>query len=596
MKKTQSQNDQFNCYVLTKDEAKHIEDEFIKSSPQLTIPSVVISAIISIIGIVLPLFIDISTELRISITIVFVLILICCFFLWNKKILKKMQNIISTTALEKAHHTGICLITEPYGNDISLVSESDIYEYLTFVDLKKCTNNGEVNEELIKKELAGKMDFDPKCIEKTIHLGQKCFTKRARDNSNIVEQTICEFYYVRFKDGSKKTINAKMDTHNYRWVSLNDLQSRDKISLQNNDVLSKIKELLQKDDEGKYLRTGSFPEDTVIKVIWNIANTKTCGQNCSICATDSDRKCVSSHEKSTILSRIIEYADHISEIDFSGGDPLLDKDDRDIILRTISILKDRNVDIFVTTTQKGIVQAPRDKNLSKLLRNTEITLDIGNIEDNNRVDYNKRNKKLFNNTSNLLNNYAENIYVNVPIINVEASEEDIQKVVSIIKSLKNKPKRINVMRLMKVGKCDFSVPASLTERKQYKNNLIRTIQLLRRQLGSDYDVHLHCALRGLEEKDFRCDLRDKKIGIDCAGNVFACAWGGYIDHGTNYNENNKFYLGNLLNNSLEEILNMSRENGKVEPRDTCACCVYSYITNGNPYDNSDFLYIDVKET
>lgn len=66
----------------------------------------------------------------------------------------------------------------------------------------------------------------------------------------------------------------------------------------------------------------------------------------------------------------------------------------------------------------------------------------------------------------------------------------------------------------------------------------------------------HCSLRildGLNPGNCRCTMLDHKIGIDCAGNVFACAWGGYLS-GFKV-EDNPFYLGNLLHSNLSEILN-----------------------------------------
>ena len=63
----QQTKDQFNCYVLTKEEAHHIEDEFITSSSKLSYLSIGISALISLACGIVPLFVNIGMEIRILI-------------------------------------------------------------------------------------------------------------------------------------------------------------------------------------------------------------------------------------------------------------------------------------------------------------------------------------------------------------------------------------------------------------------------------------------------------------------------------------------------------------------------------------------------
>lgn len=47
----------------------------------------------------------------------------------------------------------------------------------------------------------------------------------------------------------------------------------------------------------------------------------------------------------------------------------------------------------------------------------------------------------------------------------------------------------------------------------------------------------------------------EKVGIDCSGNVFACAWGGYVDGYNKHNIfQNPFFMGNLSQKSLLEVL------------------------------------------
>ena len=50
-------------------------------------------------------------------------------------------------------------------------------------------------------------------------------------------------------------------------------------------------------------------------------------------------------------------------------------------------------------------------------------------------------------------------------------------------------------------------------------------------------------------------MLERKIGIDCNGNVFACTWGAYL-HVSDKQDiaNNPFYLGNLVSTNLRSIL------------------------------------------
>lgn len=97
-------------------------------------------------------------------------------------------------------------------------------------------------------------------------------------------------------------------------------------------------------------------------------------------------------------------------------------------------------------------------------------------------------------------------------------------------------------------------------------------------------IKLHYALRGKYNSDLSqnyCNLLEDKIGIDHLGNVYSCAWAGNIG---NLNECNPFYLGNVLENDLVNIL---FKNQKVEKLMTKInnpekhCRLFSYL-NSSP--------------
>ena len=108
-------------------------------------------------------------------------------------------------------------------------------------------------------------------------------------------------------------------------------------------------------------------------------------------------------------------------------------------------------------------------------------------------------------------------------------------------------------------------------------------------------VHVHCALRG-KIMDSKCNMLLEKIGVDCSGNVFACAWGGYITGYCKDNiTDNPFYLGNLLEASLYDIINGCRAKDmrqRIEDHPTSHCRVYCYHSK-DPYSifvDSDPLF------
>lgn len=88
----------------------------------------------------------------------------------------------------------------------------------------------------------------------------------------------------------------------------------------------------------------------------------------------------------------------------------------------------------------------------------------------------------------------------------------------------------------------------------------------------------------------------KKLGIDCAGNVFACAWGGYL-YSKDPPTKNPFYLGNLTRVKLIDILEGDSRTHAY--RDIMAeisskqhrhfCSVVSYYASKELFQNDDYL-------
>lgn len=323
-----------------------------------------------------------------------------------------------------------------------------------------------------------------------------------------------------------------------------------------------------------------------MKIIWNI--TKKCGYSCDICATYSERKELTKIEKAKALNSLLSLnKDYIKELDFSGGDPLSDSESISIIYEAIRKLgKDK---ISITTTGRGIINAIEMKeDLSKLLYNCELTIDsVGDVLDYLRgdVSYVPSNRSAISEVS----TYIHKLTINVPIINPRMSEQDIKHLVNAIESIKVDNIHVNLIRLMNVGRMnahpnsdDYSPVFFIQTFMKYASN------------SCIKNIHVNCALRG-RLYNSKCNMLIDKVGIDCAGNVFACAWGGYIDgFSPDRITENPFYLGNLLNGTLVEILagvkaNCLKDSISNKPTAHCRVYCYDYSSAHDIFDNKDPL-------
>lgn len=314
-----------------------------------------------------------------------------------------------------------------------------------------------------------------------------------------------------------------------------------------------------------------------MKIIWNI--TKKCYYNCSICGTNSDIDELLLNEKKVVLNKLLASNFNIREIDFSGGDPLCCSDSLKIIDSAIDRIGMNKVSI--TTTSKGIngLSLSRRK---KYLYKCELTLDLINQSQKkyrNTLSYSSDNYK------SILENKMQikNLSINIPIINTDLNKNQIIDVVKMINNIPHNNKTVNLLRLMPVGNYRYD---------DYPDNYSPTKikRLFEKHLSNDIELHLHCALRGLAGNKENCTMGIKKIGIDCGGNVFACAWAGYLP--VNLNDN-PFYIGNLLINTINEIMknekylyiknHIYKNNG--------SCCIFSFLNSGDIFSNNDTLII-----
>lgn len=323
-----------------------------------------------------------------------------------------------------------------------------------------------------------------------------------------------------------------------------------------------------------------------LKIIWNI--TSKCGYNCEICATYSDRDELDFCGKKKILNSILSVGiENITEIDFAGGDPLFVADSIQVIHNAINVLGKEKVS--VTTTGKGINNAVKmGENLSQLLYNCEVTIDcldhISNLrKESSYVESNQNAIKCANKS-------IENLIINVPILNTEINNDTIRRLVDQIAEIDVSNVSVNLIRLMNVGRMDSHKYIGLYSPEHF----VRTFTEYAKNTCIK-NVHIHCALRG-KLLGTQCNMLSEKIGIDCSGNVFACAWGGYVEGYDKYNIcKNPFYIGNLLEKSLVEVLTDKRVTQleqliKKNPTNHCRVYNFENSATNDIFQDTDLLF------
>lgn len=404
--------------------------------------------------------------------------------------------------------------------------------------------NGEWNEMKIKQNLADKLGIEASLIE-FIPIGSNSGIKTLL-NEEHPKLRIFHYFHVHVQMQYSTFLRI---SHNVSFKSIQELENDNNSQRYNFDVIKYLA------DNASSISDESFSLDSPpsLKIIWNITNA--CSYNCNICATRAvapDRHELNIQDKKTVLHNILKYGcDKIKEIDFSGGDPFQQDESILIISDTIKILG--NDRVCVTTTGKGIENVVHSN--PEILYRCEVTLD--DTVENGHYERSSNKKYIRDNTTALMNNlsYITHLTINVPIINPKLSSDHIKQLVDSIASINGKKTvTVNLIRFMPVGAATGSVHYN-----EDPLDFVKTFEKYAKNKHINY--RLQCALRGKINGD-QCNMFDEKIGIDCAGNVFACAWGGYVRNanGEEYHNisDNPFYLGNLTQDDLYTILHSEK--------------------------------------
>lgn len=394
------------------------------------------------------------------------------------------------------------------------------------------------------------------------------------------------FYHICLMPSARHVFN----NYDYgQWCTIEELKKNPEAIERNGDIIGKLDEC-----QGDYIAE-SFEgrRKPPLKIIWNI--TKDCCYGCKICATHDDgREELPLEDKLRALQSVLTIKNRIGLLDFAGGDPCMSQESLLIIQTAIHALGDNH--ISVTTTGKGIAKLKSEQRKA-LLKQCEITIDAEHTNSSAVVNraadgYVKENIEQLV----LYADEATNLTINVPIIHTDLTEEEIlsivQEIVNIKERNRNSKIRVAFIRLMPVGLAKYlAYPNPYTPR-----NVINRIRTELAPYGIECSSHCSLNVCMNDEYGDGCGRLAIKLGIDCAGNVFACAWAGYL---TTYDEieDNPFYIGNLLDMDLIDLLNEQKNQNKnfrkmckYNPKNFSFCPLISYVVNKeDPHKNSDPL-------
>ena len=516
------------------------------------------------------------------------------WFIMRKK-QKRNENVLEVIykkALENADYNALFLITrnipseKPSEKSIQIMTtphdENGITPYIVYQNLKEGSiiqNKKIIHDELIKV-FADKLDISAKGIRiKKV----QSFYEIKRTSSYPTREKMIMYEY--FETSIPAELREKVE-EKCQWKILNDLRDNPAFMSRNAILYKDICKYFTDADSihESFYKTKDFKP---IKIIWNI--TSKCGYNCEICATHRENEEeLSLAQKSQLLLSVLSLEkDGIREIDFSGGDPLIDPDNWQIIQNAQQVLGKEKV--CVTTTGNGIEKVKNERRsiLHDLLYNCEITID--EPDDNDTATIREQKGYAFNNRQIIHDNINQSghLTVNVPILDWKKDEAWIRELVRRIHDIgENIEITCALLRLMPSGK--------LSNFDNYPSDynpvhFIRTFEEEAKKY-SNLKVHEHCALQCYLKNGNNCNMLNEKVGIDNQGNVFACAWGGYINSITDLTQN-PFYLGNALEERLIDILNSKRAKTmreKIEAKTPC-CRLFNYYLSKprQIYSNKD---------
>ena len=282
-----------------------------------------------------------------------------------------------------------------------------------------------------------------------------------------------------------------------------------------------------------------------IRVVWNLTNK--CPFNCPMCVTSANIRIEKDIDKNLILQSILSFGKENINIDFSGGDPLFKDIDIEIVKKASEILGRDNISISSTGLSLSTFS---DEELLSLASSYDMTYDFPK----KYSEYDIRDKRYnFMNYEQCirLKKLGLNVDIFIPIRNIDNIYfEQLAKDICEIN-----PTSVKLLKCMPLNN-HFDTSKI--------DNIIQVDLFLKYLDKFGYQrsrIQINCALKEDFKKDNNCNmLTERKIGLDQFGNLYTCIWASDLLIDKN---DNPFYLGNLTEYSLLEILNSFELNEKV---------------------------------
>lgn len=278
-----------------------------------------------------------------------------------------------------------------------------------------------------------------------------------------------------------------------------------------------------------------------VRLVWNL--TTACPYHCEFCATAANSHPSPLVDKTQILRSIASINLPIS-IDFSGGDPLYQTSDIEIIQLAGQIFGKENFEISTTGLSLSKLD---DYTITSLANSYSFTYDWPkDICSSPRAEFCRQNYEQ------ILRLRQLQIAFEVALIIRKLPTDIVKHLVDDLIALQ--PERIALLQMMPLG-------YSSGQKVQYLRSETNQLISLLRAGGFQGKITTSCAYRG------ECNgMSNRKFGIDETGNLFGCIWAADLDLPLS---KNRFYLGNLLDESLSDIISRNFTKIVELPRHFC---------------------------
>lgn len=502
---------------------------------------------------------------------------------------KDFVNHIIEDQFETEEFTAVFIIKGIFNNIPKiLVFRSETWQsyFLPYCHYDENLGDDEIRDK-VRKPLAEQLEVDESDIDVYNDFSKKEYIVIKKNPSHKSMSKInYRFFYVKFRNqyAGRKFANNNYSNY-FLWKSKYELGKDMNTQLNNGDIVSIIDELslINQSQLAFQERTqSSYEISSRYNIIWNITNE--CYFNCPMCATNSGEQCkspITKQDKLLILLNLSSINGYIENLDISGGDPLKNEEDREIIKKANQILT--YTDIKVTTTGRALEQLSVNE-IMDTVKKCDITYDIPYEVCNNQLQeyreyyynyYNFRQLEKFSNSG-----VKVELNIHIPILPVTIDESLIRMILEDIHRIN--PTEVKFIRLMPVGRMSFDKIGAEYKPDEFLKMVSDIIHEKKYKLNISYNCSLGVRMESNISKYGtirKCGMLNRKLGIDCEGRVYACIWGAYIKEfaGDNY-VNNPFYLGDLKEKTMFDILTspstLKYLKNLEKMEDGCRVCAY----------------------